>query len=69
MLSFQLVKNTSDGGCFSVRQLEDQLLSTVSLGQCQQYRFRFGLSDDQVHFPVPALRALPYVRGPVLNAG
>ena len=69
MLPFQLIEYPSDGGGLSVRQFEDEFLSAVSLGQCQQYRLCLGLAYDQIHFPVPALRPLSDVCGPVLNAG
>lgn len=69
MLPFQPVEYTSDGGRLSVRQFEDKLLSAVSLRQRQQDMAGLCLSDDQIHLPVSALRALPDVCRPVLYAG
>lgn len=69
MLPFQLVEYTSDGGCLSVGQLEYKLLPAVSLRQRQQDMAGFGLADDQIHLPVPALRPLPDVCWSVLYAG
>lgn len=69
MLPFQPVEYASDGGRLSVGQLEYKLLSAVSLRQCQQDMAGLCLSDDQIHLPVSALRALPDVCRPVLYAG
>ena len=69
MLPFQPVEYTSDGGRLSVRQFEDKLLSAVSLRQRQQDMAGLCLSDDQIHLPVSALRALPDVCRPVLYTG